>query len=155
VVGTVSSHMCSPTHSGNQGTTKRSVHATVLPGRDEKTGMEPTSPERRRFPRRTCSLPVELRPPGQPYPTAAETTDVSLCGCYVKLLFPLPIGTVVDIRIGIEDVGVRAKGIVRTTDPALGNGIEFTEIASSCRLQLEHHLETLSQEDSSPDKIIR
>jgi hypothetical protein len=80
---------------------------------------------------------------------------MSLCGCYVKLLFPLPTGTVVDIRIGIEGGSVQAKGIVRTADPALGNGIEFTEIASPCRLQLEHYLETLSQEESSPNKIIR
>jgi len=80
---------------------------------------------------------------------------MSLNGCYVKLLFPLPIGTAVDIRVGMEGGGVRAKGIVRTADPALGNGIEFTEIASPCRLQLEHYLEALSQENSSPNKIIR
>jgi len=80
---------------------------------------------------------------------------MSLCGCYVKLLFPLPIGTVVDIRIGIEGGGVEAKGIVRTADPSLGNGIEFTEVAPPCRLQLEDYLEALSQEDSSPNKIIR
>ncbi len=80
---------------------------------------------------------------------------MSLNGCYVKLLFPLPIGTAVDIRIGMEGGGVQAKGIVRTADPALGNGIEFTEMASPCRLLLEHYLEALSQEDSSPNKIIR
>ncbi len=80
---------------------------------------------------------------------------MSLCGCYVKLLFPLPIGTTVDIRIGMEGGGLQAKGIVRTADPALGNGIEFTEMPFPCRLQLEHYLEALSQEESSPNKIIR
>jgi hypothetical protein len=80
---------------------------------------------------------------------------MSLCGCYVKLLFPLPIGTAVDIRIAMEGGGVQAKGIIRTADPALGNGIEFIEIASPGRLQLEQYLEALSQEDSSPNKIIR
>jgi len=155
VVGAVSSHMCSPAHSGNQGTTKRSVHATVLPGRDDKTGMEPKSSERRRFPRFSGSFPVELRSAGQPYPTCCETTDISLCGCYVRVLFPLSVGTVVDIRIVMAGREIQAKGVVKTLDPALGNGIEFTEMGSSSRLQLQQYLETLSHEDPSPNKIIR
>jgi len=117
--------------------------------------MDPASPERRRFTRHSCSFPVELRCAGQSYPTCCETTDISLCGCYVKVLFPLPAGTVVEIRIGMEGGEIRAKGIVKTLDPALGNGIEFTEIASPCRLQLEHYFEAFSQEHSSPNKIIR
>ena len=98
---------------------------------------------RRRFPRRICSLPVQLRPQGQAYFTSCETTDISLCGCYVKLLSPLPVGTVVDVRIGTGDAGVRATGVVKTSHPGLGNGIDLTEMTPPNRLQLEHYFETL------------
>ncbi len=111
--------------------------------------MEGKHSERRRFPRRLCSLPVELRPPGQPYPTSCETTDLSLCGCYVKLLFPLPVGTVVDVRFSAGDTEVQAKAVVKTSNPGLGNGIDFTEMAPSTRLQLERYLETLPEAEAS------
>jgi len=65
------------------------------------------------------------------------------------------VGTVVDIRIVMAGREIQAKGVVKTLDPALGNGIEFTEMGSSSRLQLQQYLETLSHEDPSPNKIIR
>ena len=117
--------------------------------------MGSTHPERRRFPRRLCSLPVELRPPGQSYPTSCETTDVSLSGCYVKMLVPLPVGTAVDLRLGMGGEEVKAKGIVKTADAALGNGIEFTEMASSCQVQLQHYLQTLPEVTLGSPDIIR
>ena len=105
--------------------------------------MESKYPVSRRFPRRVCSLPVQLRSPGQPYFTSCETTDISLCGSYVKLLSPLPVGTVVEVRIGTGDTQVKATGVVKTSDPGLGNGIEFTEMTPPNRLQLEHYLKIL------------
>ncbi len=116
----------------------------------------PDSPkERRRFPRGACSVPVNLHPAGQSYATSCETTDLSLCGCYVRLQSPLPVGTLVDVRIGIEGGEVKAKGIVRTVDPALGNGIEFTEIDGTSRDQLQHYLITLPSANSEQFKVIR
>jgi len=117
--------------------------------------MENKFPKQRRFPRHRCSLPIQLRPAEQPYPTSSETTDVSLCGCYVKMLLPLPVGAVVDIRIGIGGGEVTAKGLVKTMDPALGNGIELTEMAPSCRLELQHYLQTLPEANPGASEIIR
>lgn len=115
----------------------------------------PDSPkERRRFPRAACSVPVNLHPAGQSYPTCCETTDLSLCGCYVRLQSPLPVGTLVDVRIGIEGGEVKAKGIIRTIDAALGNGIEFTEMDGPCRNQLQHYLLSLPSAKSDDFKVI-
>ena len=113
------------------------------------------SPERRRCLRYICSLPVELRSAGQPYPISCQTTDISLYGCYVKMLQPLPIGTGVDIRIGTGGEGIKAKGIVRTADAALGNGIEFTEMASSCQVELQRYLQALPEPTPGAPDIIR
>jgi PilZ domain len=101
---------------------------------------ENKSPERRRFPRFSCFFPVELRSAGQSYPTCCETTNISLRGCYVRVLFPLPVGTAVDIRIGMAGREIQAKGVVKTLERALGNGVEFTDMDYSHRLQLQQYL---------------
>ena len=78
-----------------------------------------------------------------------------MSGCYVKMLFPLPAGTVVAIRIGMDGREVKAKGLVKTADPGLGNGIEFTGMASSCRQELERYLQTLPEAGTDSALIIR
>lgn len=105
--------------------------------------------ERRRFARRNCSLRVQLKAPELPFPTSCETTDISLCGCYVKLSFPLPIATVVDVLIAAGDAEVQTKGVVRTLNPGLGNGIEFTEMTEDNRLRLEQCIERLPDVEAS------
>jgi len=110
--------------------------------------MESTHPERRQTPRRCCSLMIEVRAPEQRYPNRCETTDISPGGCYVKSLFPLPVGTVVDVSIRTGDTEVQTKGVVKTSDPALGNGIEFTEMTPSQTLQLQHYLKTLPEAEA-------
>ena len=84
-----------------------------------------------------------------------ETTDMSASGCYVKNLFVLPVGTAVDLKITVGSVGIPAKGIVKTADAGLGNGIEFTAMSEEDRSRLQHHLDTLKQDDSSVLSIIR
>lgn len=111
--------------------------------------------ERRRFPRRTGSLPVELRIATQSYPMECETTDISLCGCYVKNMFTLPIGTAVHLRIRLNDVEFQVNGSVKTADPGLGNGIDFAEMNSRQREELAHYLEKLRVSNVCGVGIIR
>jgi len=111
--------------------------------------MENTHQERRRFARRSCSLRVQLRPAGQSYPNNCETTDISLCGCYVKLMLPLPVGMLLDVHIWIGDTPVQAKAVVKTSHPGVGNGIDFIEMTSPNRFQLEHYLETVPEPQAS------
>ena len=111
--------------------------------------------ERRRFPRRTGSLPVQLRVASQSYPMECETTDISLCGCYVKNMFTLPIGTAVHLRIRLNDVEFQVDGHVKTADPGLGNGIDFAEMSSRQREELAHHLEKLRVGNARAVGIIR
>jgi len=111
--------------------------------------MENAHQERRRFSRCSCSLRVQLRPTGQPYPTNCETADISLCGCYVKLMLPLPVGTLLDVRIWTGDTPVQVKAVVKTSHPGVGNGIDFIEMSSPDRFQLERYLETLPEPQAS------
>jgi len=117
--------------------------------------MENNVPEHRRFGRRHCALPVQLHCTGQSYPTSGETTDVSLQGCYVKLLFPLPVGTKVDVRIALPEGDAKTKGVVRTLDPTLGSGIEFTEMKPASQEGLERCLQEFPESTSGDFEIIK
>lgn len=117
--------------------------------------MKPPGQERRRFPRHIGSLPVELREASQSYPIKCETTDISLCGCYVKTMFTLPVGTRVSVRLRLADSELLLDATVRTADPGLGNGIEFSEMPRQQRDLLAHFLEHLLAGSPEAARIIR
>lgn len=114
-----------------------------------------STPQRRLFPRKPCAVPVQVRAAGASYPMDCVTTDMSASGCYVKSLFVLPVGTAVELKITIDDVGIVAKGTVKTSDPGVGYGIGFTEISHESRAQLQHYLDGIEQDDSTTMTIIR
>jgi len=96
-----------------------------------------------------------MRAAGASYPMECETTDMSLSGCYVKNLFVLSVGTIVDLKITVGNGAVLAKGIVKTSDAGLGNGIEFTAMSDEGRSQLQRHLDAVKQGDPGAMSIIR
>ena len=67
-------------------------------------------------------------------------------------MYPLPVGTVVEVRIGTGDKEFKAKGAVKTANPGLGSGIDFTDVEPADRLQFEHYLDTLP-ETQAPEFI--
>ena len=53
-------------------------------------------------------------------------TDISLGGCYVEMLVPLPVDTAVEIVLKPEGAILEASGKVRSSQTGLGMGIAFT-----------------------------
>ncbi|MGZ4814832.1 MAG: PilZ domain-containing protein [Terriglobales bacterium] len=84
-----------------------------------------SKPERRKHPRYQCALPVEIRQPGASFPSQGQTTDVCLGGCYISTRFNLTVGSEVELKIWVGDIGLKMNAIVRTSDPGVGNGMEF------------------------------
>ena len=117
--------------------------------------MKSPAQERRRFPRHLGALPVEVRVASQSYPMECETTDISLCGCYVKNMFTLPVGTAVHLRIRLNDAEFQINGTVKTADPGLGNGIDFAEMNARQRAELASNLEKLLIVNAEAARIIR
>ncbi len=95
--------------------------------------------ERRQHPRFDACLPVELRCE-QAVPIRAETSDVSLSGCYVNTLFPSPIDTVVTLVIWLREQKLAVKGRVRTSVLGVGCGIEFVDLSEADSQQLAEYL---------------
>ena len=116
--------------------------------------MDSAPTGKRRSNRHQCSLPVELRPVGQAYPTQSETSDISEFGCYVKSLFPWPPGTAIGMRIAFNGTEILAKGVVKTADQGVGNGIEFVEFIADGKHQLHEYLASLGDPDPEPSSTV-
>lgn len=58
-----------------------------------------------------------------------RVTQINEGGCYVEALYPFPRETEVEVRLGANDREIRARGIVRSSQPTAGMGIMFTDMA--------------------------
>ena len=103
-----------------------------------------SQPERRRYPRRTTAIQLELRPEGSTAPIHAETTDICAIGCYVEMSITLEVGSRVSIVLWLGDEKLIAEGKVITRHPQFGNGIELSGLPEESRAKLAHYLETIS-----------
>ncbi|MGA9529039.1 MAG: PilZ domain-containing protein [Terriglobales bacterium] len=100
-----------------------------------------TQSNRRHFHRHKISLPIELRDERIKAPTRINATDVSGNGCYVESMSPMPAGTVVRLDFWIDTYHMNISGIVRTCDPGVGNGIEFTGLPAEGKARLQSYLD--------------
>jgi hypothetical protein len=107
---------------------------------DRWTDSFAQSQERRRHQRVKMRVRAELTPAGRKFATNATTSDISMGGCYIETMFPLPKDTELEITLQIGE-GVLALGRVMTCDPNIGNGIMFTKILPEDREELRVQLE--------------
>ena len=115
-------------------------------------GVAGGPPNRRRYPRFKCQLPTEIRTPNSQYPIQGETTDVSLCGCFVATVFAMPVGTEIDFRCWVGETAVACKAVVRTSDPGVGNGIEFLDLDAPSQEILGRYLDSLQESATQADE---
>ena len=112
-----------------------------LPMEGAKISVDPTN--KRKFPRHKISFPVELRDERVNTPMRINATDVSGNGCYVETLLPLPVGTVLRIDFYMDSERMTIYAIIRTCDPNVGNGIEFTGLPPEGKQHLQEYLDTI------------
>lgn len=98
---------------------------------------------RRRYHRHKISLPIEIRDERVQVPSRINATDVSGNGCYIETMMPMQTGTVLRIDIWIDSDRITASAIVRTCDPGVGNGIEFTGLPADGKIKLQKFLDAI------------
>jgi len=98
---------------------------------------------RRRYHRHKISLPIEIRDERVQAPSRINATDVSGNGCYIETMMPMQVGTVLRIDIWIDSDRITASAIVRTCDPGVGNGIEFTGLPADGKIKLQKFLDAI------------
>ena len=115
---------------------------TMLPAEMRAPGVRHHD-NRRKFVRHKISFPIELRDERVNTPMRVNATDVSGNGCYVETIMPLTISTSLKVDFWIDQEHVSSSAIVRTRDPGVGMGIEFTGLTEDTKKQLQAHLDTL------------
>lgn len=116
--------------------------AAVLPKDmqpDERTMQRQDN--RRKFARHRISFPLELRDERVNTPLRVNATDISGNGCYVETVMPLPIGTALRVEFWIEEERISPTALVRTRDPGVGMGIEFTGLPDDTKKKFQAHLD--------------
>jgi hypothetical protein len=101
---------------------------------------------RRKFARHKISLPLELRDERVGTPMRINATDVSGNGCYVETIMPLPAGTILRVEFYMDTERVNITATVRTCDPGVGNGIEFTGLPPEGKQRMQAYLDAIDPE---------
>lgn len=105
-------------------------------------------PDRRRHPRRTVQVPIELQLEGSYRILRAETTDLSRNGCYVRLRNPLPVGLWIQATLWLDTDPIQVGGRVVTRHPDYGNGIMFLKTHDRDEKALATYLEAVTAESA-------
>ena len=98
---------------------------------------------RRRWHRHKISLPLELRDDRVNTPLRINATDVSGNGCYIESMMPLPLGTVLRVDFWIDTEHIKITAVIRTCDPGVGNGIEFTGMPTETKQRMQAYLDAI------------
>lgn len=93
--------------------------------------------ERRRHPRYPCDGGAEIRQQGVDSRIWARLTDISLGGCYLETMSPLPVLTYLNLALTLDEQRLQAKGQVVVSHPHFGMGIQFIDLSAPDRQMLE------------------
>ena len=110
-----------------------------LPAENAAAPVDPSN--RRRFHWHKVSLPLEIRDERINMPIRINATDVSGNGCYIESMQPLTRGTALKVDFWMDTEHIKISAVVRTCDPGVGNGIEFTGMQPEAKARLQTYLD--------------
>lgn len=109
---------------------------------DEASNLTAPAPDnRRRFQRHKIAFPLEFRDERVNTPMRVNATDISGNGCYIETVMPLPVGTALRVDFWIAQEHALTSAVVRTRDPGVGMGIEFTGLPEESKRRFQAHLD--------------
>ncbi|MFZ0285783.1 MAG: PilZ domain-containing protein [Terriglobales bacterium] len=106
--------------------------------------MNDHTQDRRESCRFKIRIPIEIETEGSSIPIRGATADLSAGGCYIETMFPFPVGTVLDLKLQLENTLLVAATVV-TCDPQVGNGIRFEKMLPEDREELQKYLQAQEQ----------
>src|SRR5689334_1749644 len=105
--------------------------------------VAPAESNRRRFTRHKIPIPMEIRDETAGAPMRVQVTDVSGNGCYVETILPLQKATNLRVEFWIDEKKVAGSAVVRTCDPGVGMGLEFTGLTPETKQHVQEYLDRL------------
>jgi hypothetical protein len=118
----------------------------LVPGPIRVASEAPSGPERRqiiRYPFTAAAEILELRSQTR---VAGRSSDLGLGGCYIDLMSPLAVGSIVRIRLEREQNVFEAMATVAYAHVSMGMGLTFTEIKPEHQAVLRTWVAELSGE---------
>lgn len=101
--------------------------------------------DRRKHPRYPVSGGgAEVRQQGVDSRIWARLTDISLGGCYLEIMSPLPVLTYVNLVLTLEEQRLQGKGQVVVSHPHFGMGVQFIDLSPADRQMLESWIAALA-----------
>ncbi|HYL68091.1 MAG TPA: PilZ domain-containing protein [Candidatus Limnocylindria bacterium] len=98
----------------------------VLSSSPSGNGAATAAKERRRFPRHICRIEALVTIEGTDMSSPAIISDISLSGCYLEMLSPLPVNTLIELTMSLSHTNLHVHGNVRTSQMGMGMGVAFT-----------------------------
>jgi hypothetical protein len=115
-------------------------------GRDFRPEAAIEYPEKRRSPRYSFIATAELIEEKADVRIASRVSELSLHGCYLDMMNPFPTGTTVLVKIAAGDAFFEAKSKIVYSQPNMGAGVGFVQIAPGSQEVLERWLDGAEQE---------
>jgi hypothetical protein len=106
--------------------------------------QESQAQERRKHPRYSCDLGVEVRVSDAGAGYWGTLADICLGGCYVSTFSPLPVGTDVVLVLKSPNLEISMSGTVVTAHPGVGMGVQFVGVPAEGQAHLKSLLEELA-----------
>jgi hypothetical protein len=102
-------------------------------------------PERRRTPRYVFFASAELLELKSEVRVVSRVSELSLNGCYLDMMNPFPVDTMVLLKIWAEEKLLIAKSKIVYSQPNIGAGVLFLEVEPQYKPILEHWLDEAAQ----------
>lgn len=113
----------------------------------KKSAVTPT----RKAPRYAAQASVDMVLLPEHRTISAELQNISQGGCYLKCFTPVDVGRKAELLILVDTLRVNAFGMVRSSHPGKGMGLEFTSFRSAeDELALHAKLAELAGSDAPP-----
>ncbi|MGB2621496.1 MAG: PilZ domain-containing protein [Candidatus Acidiferrum sp.] len=97
--------------------------------------------ERRRTPRYTFIASAELIEESSEVRIATRVSELSMNGCYLDMMNPFPLGTLVLVKISAGDAYFQARSKIVYAQTNMGAGVSFLEVEAEYQPVLERWLE--------------
>jgi hypothetical protein len=102
--------------------------------------------EKRRSPRYSFIASAELVEERADVRIASRVSELSRFGCYLDMMNPFPTGTMVLVKISAGDAFFEAKAKIVYSQPNIGAGVGFLEVAPPSQEALERWLDGAEKE---------
>ncbi|HEV3375217.1 MAG TPA: PilZ domain-containing protein [Candidatus Acidoferrum sp.] len=140
---------CNHSFNENNRSQIRPIRHTISPAGRIPPEAEMVEQERRLTPRYSFIASAEVADEQSGAGIAARVSELSMNGCYLDMVNPLPMRTNVLIHISSGADLFRAKGRIVYVHPGIGAGVIFVEVPLSSQSVLQRWLATAENDQET------